>query len=37
MGLDRIPWLNMPDGSHATSGDIAIALAAIYEQQLSLI
>lgn len=27
----------MPDGPNATSGDIAIALAVIYEQQLPLI
>lgn len=26
--------LNMPDGPHAASGDIAIALAVIYAQQL---
>lgn len=29
--------LNMPDGPNATSGDKAIALAVIYEQQLPLI
>ena len=29
--------LNMPDGPNATSGDTAIALAVIYEQQLPLI
>lgn len=29
--------LNVPDGPNATSGDIVIALAVIYEQHLPLI